>query len=103
MGCQGEALPTAYARTFRAMARQQAIIQAKAGPKPAVNSGLVEPESEQEIKDRQIPEGSLMDNGMLHVVQSGLWEMMGEQHDQTARTAADEIPDEQGRRFGRAS
>lgn len=48
------------------------------GVKPAVNSGLVEPESEQEIQDRQIPEGSLMDNGLLHVVQSGLWETMGE-------------------------
>jgi len=48
------------------------------GVKPAVNSGLVEPESEQEIQDRQIPEGSLMDNSLLHVVQSGLWETMGE-------------------------
>ena len=52
-------------------------MQAKSGPKPAVNSGLVEPESEQEVKDRKIPEGSLMDDGLLHVVQSGLWEMMG--------------------------
>jgi hypothetical protein len=38
----------------------------------------VEPESEQEIQDRQIPEGSLMDNSLLHVVQSGLWATMGE-------------------------
>jgi hypothetical protein len=58
--------------------RQQAITRAKLGPKPAQNSGLaVEPETEQELRDKRVPEGSMMDDALLYSVQAALWEMMG--------------------------
>jgi hypothetical protein len=74
---QGESVPAVYTRILRAIGRQQAIIKAKAGPKPAVNGSVVEPETEHELKDKRIPLGSMLDDTVSFSVQAAVWEMIG--------------------------
>jgi hypothetical protein len=74
---QGESIPAAFDRVTRAIGRQQIIQKAKAGINKVSNPALVEVETEQNKKDKLIPEGSMIDDALLHSVQASLWELIG--------------------------
>lgn len=77
---QGESLPVAHARIYRAMSRHEAITKAKSVPKTTHGPNPIEKETEQELADKLVPAGSMADRAILHSVQANLWDMAGEFH-----------------------
>lgn len=75
---QGESLPSAYSRIYRAIGRQQAILKAKATIRSTHNPNPLDLETEAEALDKMVPASGMVDRAMLHTVEANLWEMMGE-------------------------
>lgn len=76
-GVKGEALPTAYGRIWKAVARQEIIEQTHRKFKnPSRNNQAQKKVTE--AGDVEVPDTLLADRATVHTVQSSLWQMFGE-------------------------
>ncbi len=76
---QGEALPSAYARIYRAIARQESIERSRRSDHTRDKAG--QPSAEMSEEDKalaEIPDTALAEPVMMHATQTGLWDLFGE-------------------------
>ena len=76
LGVKGEALPTAYSRIWRAVARQEVIEKTRRRSKGPSSSNQAQ-KKEAEAEGVQIPDTLLADRATIHRVQASLWQMFG--------------------------
>lgn len=73
---KGEALPTAYSRIWKAVARQETIERTHRKFKnPSRNNQTQKKETE--AGDTEVPDTLLADRAAIHSVQASLWQMFG--------------------------
>jgi hypothetical protein len=75
---QGENLPSAYARIYRAIARQESIERCRRTDHDREKAGQPPVELNEADKDLgEIPDTALAEPVMLHAVQTALWDLFG--------------------------